>query len=266
MSGRLSDAEKQQLATDGYVVREAVFDEVDIDILADASEELVADLVRMATAPKWEVGSYVFQLDALREVTIKWEDDKTVVQGLEPFAHLHPTFYNYAFDPRFIDPMKDVVGVEKIDLFTEKLNLKRARAGGPIILHQDYPYWINVADDVDRVGTAMLFLDEATVDNGCLEVSPGSHLDGMRPRKNEVGFGALEMDTDAFDLSTLIPVEVPAGSLVMFGPLLVHRSLPNLSGADRRALLYSYQPAGNRHSLEELRKNFTSVASSNAGS
>jgi hypothetical protein len=31
---------------------------------------------------------------------------------------------------------------------------------------------------------------------------------------------------------------------VFFGAFLVHRSLPNRSDKDRRALLYSYQPGG----------------------
>ena len=36
------------------------------------------------------------------------------------------------------------------------------------------------------------------------------------------------------------------GSVVYFGSLLVHASTPNRTGHDRRALLYSYQPAGRR--------------------
>jgi ectoine hydroxylase-related dioxygenase (phytanoyl-CoA dioxygenase family) len=58
------------------------------------------------------------------------------------------------------------------------------------------------------------------------------------------------MDLTAFDASTLIPLEVPAGTAVFFNSFLVHRSQPNRSENDRRALLYSYQPAGNPHARE----------------
>ncbi len=61
------------------------------------------------------------------------------------------------------------------------------------------------------------------------------------------------MDPAAFDISRLIPLEIPAGSAVFFGAFLVHRSLPNRSGEERRALLYSYQPAGHPH-LRDLLK------------
>jgi ectoine hydroxylase-related dioxygenase (phytanoyl-CoA dioxygenase family) len=58
------------------------------------------------------------------------------------------------------------------------------------------------------------------------------------------------MDSTAFDTSMLMPLEVPAGTAVYFNSFLVHRSQPNQSENDRRALLYSYQPAGNPHARE----------------
>ena len=40
---------------------------------------------------------------------------------------------------------------------------------------------------------------------------------------------------------------------MFFGPFLVHQSAPNRSDADRRAMLYSYQPAGLTHMIEKFR-------------
>ena len=75
----------------------------------------------------------------------------------------------------------------------------------------------------------------------------------MRPRRTqEEGFGRNEMDQSQFDDAQLKTLELPGGSVVMFGPLLVHRSLPNRSDGDRRVLLYSYQPAGLPHSRQLL--------------
>ena len=98
--------------------------------------------------------------------------------------------------------------------------------------------------------TAMLLMDAATVENGCLQVAPGSHRAGLHERKVTEGFGAFEMDETRFDLSRLAPVEGEAGDVILFGSFLVHRSLPNRSEHDRRALLFSYQPAGQPHSRE----------------
>ena len=64
--------------------------------------------------------------------------------------------------------MIDLVGDDRPELFTEKLNLKRPSVGGPNPPHQDYPYWVDTADVAADVATAMVFLDDATVANGCL--------------------------------------------------------------------------------------------------
>ena len=166
----------------------------------------------------------------------------------------HESLRRWSADPRFVEPMKDVVGAEEVDLFTEKLNLKRGGHGGPIVLHQDYPYWVENAQDPGAVATAIVFLDDADRSNGCLEVVPGSHRYGLQPTRKVAGFGSFEMDGDLFDASGLEPVEVAAGSLVMFGSLLVHASTYNTSGQDRCALLFSYQPAGRPPSVDSLRE------------
>jgi ectoine hydroxylase len=100
----------------------------------------------------------------------------------------------------------------------------------------------------------MLFLDDATLENGCLQVAPGSHRDGRRPNRTDAaGLDLLQMDTSQFDLKQLVPLEVPAGSVVFFGSYLVHCSSPNRSSKDRRALLYSYQPAEYAHARDLMR-------------
>ena len=48
---------------------------------------------------------YVFEPDALTDVTIKWEGDSDAVHGIEPFAHLSPDLTKWAYDPRFIEPL-----------------------------------------------------------------------------------------------------------------------------------------------------------------
>ncbi len=196
----------------------------------------------------------MFEIQRLLGTVVKWEpDNPELLQGVEPFAHLSEALRSWALDPRLVEPSKDVIGGEEVGLFTEKLNLKRAHKGGPVVLHQDFPYWSEVAKVASQVATAMIFLDDASRENGCLELVPGSHREGLQRRRAVEGFGSMEIDPAAYDAARLIPLEVPAGSVVFFGPFLVHRSLPNRSGADRRALLYSYQPAGHPH-LGELLK------------
>lgn len=251
---RLTAEERETYERDGYLVRRGVFPESNLDEMRKAGDEVIEQLVAIRQGRRIPAGSYTFELEATTDVMIKWEGDTDVIHGIEPFAHFHPTFMQYAFDERFLEPARDILGVEEIGLFTEKLNYKRARHGGRVALHQDYPYWDGYVDDLDRIMTSMLLLDDSTIENGCLYAVPGSHKWGVQPGKDEDGFGKFEMDDEKFDLSLLRPLELAAGDMVMFGPLLVHRSQPNPSDRDRRALLYTYQPAGNRHTLDDLRK------------
>ena len=244
--------ELTRLDVDGFVVRERVFDAAECAAIAEDCEALVARLEAAGRHKKHVVGSYMFEIQREAATVVKWEPGAPeVVQGVEPFAHISPPLKAWGLDPRLVDPCKAIVGDDELMLFTEKLNVKRARRGGPIVLHQDFPYWEPLTAVASRIATAMVFLDDATLANGCLEVAPGTHKSGKWPQRGDAdGFGSLEMDPGAFDLGQLRPLEVPAGTVAFFGAFLVHRSLPNHTDGDRRALLYSYQPAGQPSGLE----------------
>jgi len=251
-SYRMSDAERAQLARDGFVVRERVFDAEECARIAQDCEDLVTLLQNAKRSEKHVVGSYMFEVEKEAGTVVKWEPwNPEVVQGVEPFAHISKPLEAWGLDARFLDPCKDVVGEDEVILFTEKLNVKRAKHGGPIVLHQDYPYWEKMTPISHRIATAMLFIDDATIENGCLQVAPGTHTRGKWPQRTDAdGFGSLEMDQGQFDMGRLVNLEVPAGTVAYFGAFLVHQSLPNRSDTDRRALLYSYQPAGYPHGRE----------------
>jgi ectoine hydroxylase-related dioxygenase (phytanoyl-CoA dioxygenase family) len=242
----LDESERDRVDRDGYVVRSGVFTRAECDAIARRCEELLIDLVenRRGEGSRFAAGSYVFDPDFERGVMMKWEGDSDVIHGVEPFAHLSAPLSAAAHDERFLAPMRHLVGHPEPMLFTEKLNLKRAGVGGPNPLHCDFPYWRDVTPRADEIATSILFLDDATEMNGCLEVVPGSHRGGEWAGREGDYFAANEIDTDQLDLDEIdiVTLEVEAGSTVSFGSRLVHRSAPNRSDVDRRALLFSYQP------------------------
>lgn len=92
---------------------------------------------------------------------------------------------------------------------------------------------------------AWIAIDDATVDNGCLWVVPGSHKAGyLYPQKphQEEGWDASEVSY-GFDDSAKVPVEVPAGSVVFFNGHLLHCSHRNVSDIYRRVLVSHYMNA-----------------------
>ena len=99
-------------------------------------------------------------------------------------------------------------------------------------------------------------LDDATCANGCLQVVPGSHAQGKwTTLRDDVDlFRQNEIDMSAYPAAASVPLELRAGSVVMFGSFLVHQSAPNTSDLPRRALLFSYQPPGGEHMREVQRR------------
>lgn len=93
---------------------------------------------------------------------------------------------------------------------------------------------------------AWMALDDATVENGCLYVIPGSHREGylypQRAHNNPDEFD-FSPESYGFDESLQIPVEVPVGSVVFFNGYLLHRSFKNRSNIYRRVLVNHYMNA-----------------------
>lgn len=101
----------------------------------------------------------------------------------------------------------------------------------------------------DRSLTAVwIALDDATIENGCLWVLPGSHRRGVLYPNRDQDDPRFDCTTEAFDFpyaeSDAVPVQIPAGSALIFNGYLLHRSLQN-SGKHgyRRAIVNHYMSA-----------------------
>jgi phytanoyl-CoA hydroxylase len=101
----------------------------------------------------------------------------------------------------------------------------------------------------DRSLTAVwIALDDATVENGCLWVLPGSHRRGVLCPDRDQDDKRFDCTIEAYDFpyrdEDAVPVEMPAGAALIFNGYLLHRSLQN-SGKHgyRRALTNHYMSA-----------------------
>jgi phytanoyl-CoA hydroxylase len=93
---------------------------------------------------------------------------------------------------------------------------------------------------------AWIAMDDATVENGCLWILPGSHRMGylypQRDHNNPDEFDFAQ-ESYGFDDSMEIPVEVKTGTVVFFHGYLLHRSRKNRSSGYRRVLVNHYMNA-----------------------
>ena len=140
---------------------------------------------------------------------------------------LDPVFEQFSRGPAQAELAADV-GLPQAQVWQSMYIFKQPGIGGEVRWHQD-----------------------ATVENGCLWVEPGGHRGPLRERfvKRGEGAGMEVLDTTPWpDDTTAVPVEVKAGTLVVFHGLLPHYSAPNRSAVSRHAYTLHATDASSHYS------------------
>lgn len=115
---------------------------------------------------------------------------------------------------------------------------KQPGGGSEVKVHQDATFLLS---DPSSVIALWWPLEDATTENGCLWIEPGSHrkdlTQRMRREGNEVVFEGSPPDVDE---GNLVPVEVEVGSMVIMHGHVVHMSTKNESDRSRHAYTVHY--------------------------
>lgn len=159
---------------------------------------------------------------------------------------------NLALDPRLRELARDVLGTGVVPFRATLFDKSRA-ANWLVVWHQDtalplerrhelpgWGPWSSKAGVVyahapawalERVVALRLSLTDSTPTNGSLRVLPGSHRNGV------LGDDEIARLVAAGEPHLAV---VPAGSVLVMRPLLVHASSKSESGAPRRVLHIEY--------------------------
>lgn len=152
--------------------------------------------------------------------------------------------------PRILTGVRQIVG-GSVYVWHSKVNFKEAFEGSVWLWHQDYGYWFH--DGVDpKLLSCMVYLDEATHENGVLMVIPGSHRLGRlehRPDEVTTSYKQWTIPIDTMHEVTrdrgLISLTGPPGSMLMFHCNLVHGSNHNMTPKARRSVIFAYNDVAN---------------------
>jgi ectoine hydroxylase-related dioxygenase (phytanoyl-CoA dioxygenase family) len=147
---------------------------------------------------------------------------------------------NFVQRQEFIDISTAFLGPDT-DLYFNQMVYKSPEGNKPFSWHQDDAYG---PVEPSPYLTVWMAITDATVENGCVSVLPGSHKQGlMEHHDSEFGLACRSHDdpTQGF----LVPV--PAGSLICFWSTMMHKSGPNLSSGTRKAFVMQFCPPGTRH-------------------
>jgi phytanoyl-CoA hydroxylase len=123
-------------------------------------------------------------------------------------------------------------------LFADQALLKPPLIGREKPWHQDHAYF-NVPLGTRVVG-CWIALDEATPENGCMHVVPGSHREGPVVHFKRRDWQICDTGVDRYHIYA---VPLKPGGMLVFDGLLHHGTPPSQSPKRRRALQFHYIPA-----------------------
>ena len=133
----------------------------------------------------------------------------------EPCEHYAP-FRDHARSAEVLDAVEQLIGPDLL-LHYSKLNMKPAEVGSVVEWHQDLSYYPLTNGDSLAL---LLYLDDASEENGCLQVLP-----------------------ERIDTGAAVSLPGKAGTALFLHGMTPHASARNRSGRRRRALIVSYRAA-----------------------
>lgn len=252
----LTDQQRQAWERDGFLVLEGFVAVAECEALMARAEEIVAGVDRdirsvfttieqTRTSDEWFLSSgdqvrAFFEADAFDE---RGELRQPIERSVNKLGHamhdLDPVFDRFSRTPALAEVAADI-GLHDPRLLQSMYIFKPPRIGGEVSCHQDATFLYTEPPSVVGFWFA---LQDATVHNGCLWAEPGGHRGPLRQRFLREGGDADGTRFEVLDptplpepgADELVPLETPAGTMVLLHGLLPHWSGPNRSDHSRHA-------------------------------
>ncbi|MDA0321558.1 MAG: phytanoyl-CoA dioxygenase family protein [Verrucomicrobia bacterium] len=159
-----------------------------------------------------------------------------ITQMCERNIHFRRLLYNKAI----LEYVTDLIG-PNIQLFHDQALFKPAKDGGAVFWHQDNAYWKCRPANLVSCWTT---LDDVDVNNGAMQVIPGSHLSPVVHEQSDQTNALL--DLQGVDESKAVAIDLPAGGCMFHHCQTLHYTAPNSTERQRRAFIMHFMTPGTR--------------------
>ena len=196
----------------------------------------------------------VFSADELEEIGKEYDRlvtfDAQVLgnerEGVFPYRAMlnfrSPALKAKLTHPALLEIAVDLLGPDLRFWWDQGIN-KAPGAGSFIAWHQDNGY---TEGRTAEYLTCWLALDDSSLENGGLQVIPGSHTAGPLPHEMQGPHAVI--DASLVDESAAVPLDARAGDLLIFSSYLVHQTVGNdTTDRQRRAWVVQYCRADQRN-------------------
>ena len=230
----LDEEQVRQFKLNGFLTVQDVLSAEEVDALAGQTDLIAAG--KAEHIPETSI-----QLEkAFREGTRKVTDQVLSVRKLYNLAVYDEVMWSHATHPRIVDIIADLLGSDDIKLYGDQLFMKASVTGTAQAWHQDSASWRDIFP-MDLV-TAWTAIDQAVVENGCLNFAPGTHRWGMM-QKRQLDWFLEDLGSEQWPI---VPAPLEPGSVSFHHSLVLHQSNANLSGQRRRGYAVHYMRAASQ--------------------
>ena len=168
-------------------------------------------------------------------------------------------FADYCRNDEILDMVEQVIGPD-IALWNSSFFAKPAGNGKATPWHQDGEYW-----PIRPLATCTVWLavDDATPENGCLQIIKGSHKnqDLLRHETNPSTELTLnqELLKSEYDGSKAVDLVLKRGQISLHDVFLVHGSEPNTSPNPRRGMTMRFMPTSSVFDHQLAREQYNNM-------
>lgn len=153
-----------------------------------------------------------------------------------------PELFELFSRPAIVDRLAQLLGPDLILWRSQVFN--QMPGAPPITWHQattymleDYQRPVLEPEDIDHLFqlTVWIAVDEATIENGCMQFLPGTHRGRTRTLTldGKDGFYAAHFELDRFTDAEVLPMELKPGEFIIFSERTIHGSPGNRSNRRR---------------------------------
>ena len=227
----VSDGDIEYFHQHGYLVIEDAF-------TPDEVEDAIAGMVYLMDGknPDFRAIQFESKLAKLKD-EMDADERRDAIRKIFNYVNYEPRLNALAAHTGLLSVLEQIIG-EKPVLFQDMALVKPLLFGSEKPWHQDCAYF-NLQEGTTVVGV-WIALDEATSENGCMHIIPGSHNEGpmihFKRRDWQICDTHVPVARD-----TMVPLQL--GGCLFWHGLTHHGSPVNHSSQRRRALQLHYKSA-----------------------
>lgn len=232
-SGPLTDDEVEFYWTNGYLfVENAVTDAQLAALVADF--DAWTEESRRHTTPYGDTMAGRARFDLAPEHSAEAPRLRRVASPVE----VSEAYLDVMRNNRALDAVAQLIG-PNVEFNNAKINAKQPGASTEVKYHQDFMFQPHTNEDLIA---CLFFLDDVTLENGPLNVCPGTHRGELWDHWHDgVYTGTVSPEVELAHVGDAVPVHGPAGSACLMHTRLLHGSAPNNSDHPRTLFISEYR-------------------------